>query len=113
MEDVAAMYRGMSHARPVMNGYSGWMPPHYLQLQLDLRNDCVTSLEAVRDGRSIDAVIWRSDPSAAAIDAALGQLWTTASREESADVIVYRQPRIPSAIDPATASCPSQSAIPK
>ena len=106
MEDVAAMYRGISHARPVMNGYSGWMPPHYLQLQKDLRNNCVKSLEAVRDGRSVDAVIWRSDPSATAIDLALGQLWSNATREERADVIVYRQPRSPSSTDPTGISCP-------
>ena len=106
MEDVAAMYRGISHARPVMNGYSGWMPPHYLQLQKDLRNNCVKSLEAVRDGRSVDAVIWRSDPSATAIDVALGQLWSNATREERADVIVYRQPRSPSSTDLTGITCP-------
>ena len=32
------MYRGMSHGRPVVNGYSGWVPPHYVQVQADLRN---------------------------------------------------------------------------
>lgn len=111
MEDVAAMYRGMSHGRPLINGYSGWMPPHYVQLQKDLRNDCVGGLEAVRDGRSVDAVIWRSDPSAAAIDAALRRLWATATREELAAVIVYRQPRSPSSAA-AAISCGGASVLP-
>jgi hypothetical protein len=101
-EDVAAMYRAMTHGRPVINGYSGWTPPHYIPLQADLRRDCVASLEVLRDGRSIDAVIWRSHASAAAVDASLRQLWRNAVREETADVIVYRQPRLPSATDAAS-----------
>jgi hypothetical protein len=31
--DVAAMYRGMSHGRPVVNGYSGYFPPNYAALR--------------------------------------------------------------------------------
>ena len=63
-EDVAAMYRGMTHGRPLVNGYSGWVPPHYVQVQADLRTDCVKSLEGLRGGRSMDAVIWRGQSSA-------------------------------------------------
>lgn len=29
LEDIQAMYRGMFHERPVMNGYSGFFPPSY------------------------------------------------------------------------------------
>ncbi len=41
--DVAAMYRGMSHGRPLVNGYSGYFPPQYgpLRLGLSLRDDDV------------------------------------------------------------------------
>lgn len=28
-EDTAAMYRSTTHGRPVVNGYSGYVPPHY------------------------------------------------------------------------------------
>ncbi|HET9466899.1 MAG TPA: discoidin domain-containing protein [Vicinamibacterales bacterium] len=45
--DVAAMYRQMSHRRPLMNGYSGYFPPHYTALQrgLSLRDpDVLTQL---------------------------------------------------------------------
>jgi len=111
VDDVGAMYRGMSHGRPVVNGYSGFVPPHYVRLQEDLRNDCVNSLEGLRDGRSMDAVIWRSGgASAIALDAALQRLWTSASREETADVVVYRQPRTAPETDPARTSCPGSSA---
>jgi hypothetical protein len=33
---VAAMYRGISHQQPVVNGYSGHFPPHYNVLSLTL-----------------------------------------------------------------------------
>ena len=41
--DVAAMYRSMLHGRPVVNGYSGYFPPHYAALRfgLALRDDDV------------------------------------------------------------------------
>lgn len=41
--DVAAMYRSMSHGRPLVNGYSGFFPPHYpaLRFGLDLLDDDV------------------------------------------------------------------------
>ncbi|RPI57517.1 MAG: hypothetical protein EHM55_01540 [Acidobacteria bacterium] len=34
--DVAAMYRQMSHKRPLVNGYSGYFPPHYAALRFGL-----------------------------------------------------------------------------
>jgi len=41
--DVAAMYRNMSYGRAVVNGYSGYFPPHYAALRfgLGLRDDDV------------------------------------------------------------------------
>jgi hypothetical protein len=41
--DVAAMYRAMGHGRPLVNGYSGYFPPHYAALRfgLGLRDDDV------------------------------------------------------------------------
>jgi hypothetical protein len=107
IDDAGAMYRGIFHGRPVVNGYSGFVPPHYVRLQEDLRNDCVNSLENLRAGRSMDAVIWRSGgASAISLDAALRKLWTGASREEQADVIVYRQPRTAPETDPEKLRCP-------
>jgi hypothetical protein len=47
--DAAAMYRQMSHRRPLVNGYSGYFPPHYAPLQrgLALRDpDILTQLAA-------------------------------------------------------------------
>jgi hypothetical protein len=33
---VAAMYRAMYHGRPLINGYTGYLPPHYAILSLGL-----------------------------------------------------------------------------
>ncbi len=37
-DDVAAMYRGMFHGRPVVNGYSGFFPTSYDMLSVGLAN---------------------------------------------------------------------------
>ena len=47
--DVAAMYRQISHGRPVANGYSGYFPPHYTALRSGLslmEPDVLTHLAA-------------------------------------------------------------------
>ena len=47
--DVAAMYRQMSHRRPLVNGYSGYFPPHYAALRFGLTlrdHDVLTELAA-------------------------------------------------------------------
>ena len=47
--DVAAMYRQMSHGRPLVNGYSGYFPPHYAALRFGLMlrdHDVLTQLAA-------------------------------------------------------------------
>jgi hypothetical protein len=93
VENVQAMYRGMTHGRPVVNGYSGYVPPHFQTLQVDLFKDCVASIDRVRGGRSMDAVIWRDKPGTAATDAGLRKVWPDAVREETPAAIVYHQPR--------------------
>ncbi|HWI19072.1 MAG TPA: hypothetical protein VNT81_15065 [Vicinamibacterales bacterium] len=93
VENVQAMYRGMTHGRPVVNGYSGYVPPHFHQLQLELFKDCVATLDRVRSGRSMDAVIWKNAGAALAIDGQLRSVWPDAIREETAAAIVYHQPR--------------------
>jgi hypothetical protein len=59
--DVAAMYRQMSHGRPVVNGYSGYFPPHYAALRFGLalqEHDVLTELAS----RGItDVIVDRED----------------------------------------------------
>ncbi|MEO5741236.1 MAG: discoidin domain-containing protein [Vicinamibacterales bacterium] len=59
--DVAAMYRQMSHGRPLVNGYSGYFPPHYAALRFGLTlrdHDVLTELAA----RGVTNVIVDREP---------------------------------------------------
>jgi hypothetical protein len=96
-DDVAAMYRGMAHGRPVVNGYSGYVPPHWGYLVFDLDLGCYESLEALRRGRALDVVIWAGTDRARRIDATMLDRWGRAAREEFAGTIVYHVPRMPGA----------------
>ena len=53
--DVAAMYRAMSHGGPLVNGYSGYFPPHYAALRfgLGLRDDDVLTQLAAHGVRDV------------------------------------------------------------
>ncbi len=66
--DVSAMYRAMAHGRPLVNGYSGFFPPHYpaLRFGLDLlEDDVLTQLAShgveyvVVNGNDDREGIWR------------------------------------------------------
>lgn len=64
--DVAAMYRSMSHGRPVVNGYSGYFPPHYAALRFGVsfrEDEMLTQLAA--HGTSHIAVNEDHDPDGA------------------------------------------------
>ena len=93
MEDAPAMYRATAHERRIVNGYSGYLPPHYLLLQNDLKLYCLDSLDALRRGRSLDVIIWRDQPEASHLDAAFTAKWAGASRLETPQLIRYRLPR--------------------
>jgi hypothetical protein len=59
--DTAAMFRSMGHHRPVVNGYSGYVPPHYNLLGISLRlNDGALLAELARD-RSLTVAIDRRE----------------------------------------------------
>jgi hypothetical protein len=94
MDDVAAMYRGMAHGRPVVNGYSGYVPPHWGYLIFDLDFGCYESLDALRRGRALDVVIWTGTDRARRIDATMLERWGRAAREAFAGTIVYHVPRM-------------------
>lgn len=106
LDDAAAMYRGIEHGRPVVNGYSGYSPPHYGYLINDLGMLCLDTLDATRGGRSLDVVIWVGTDEARRIDAASQKQWGGSVREEFAGTIVYHVPRVPPlrsapAVDPS------------
>jgi hypothetical protein len=58
--DVAAMYRQMSHHRPVVNGYSGYFPPHYAALRFGLAMHEPDMLGALASRGVTDVIVDRS-----------------------------------------------------
>ena len=55
--DVAAVYRSLEHGHPIVNGYSGYDPPHYHVLRVGLSlNDGAVLDELARDRGLIVAV---------------------------------------------------------
>ena len=59
--NVAAMYRGIHHGRPVVNGYSGHNPPHYPILAAAIRRGDVSALEYLAAGRAVVVLVHRQD----------------------------------------------------
>jgi hypothetical protein len=58
--DIAALYRSIEHGRPIVNGYSGFSPPHYLVLQVALRYDDLDALRELARGESLTVMIDRT-----------------------------------------------------
>jgi hypothetical protein len=55
------MYRAMRHGLPVVNGYSGYVPPHYHALRLGLEREEPGVLAAIREHGSLLVLL---DPNA-------------------------------------------------
>lgn len=63
--DVLAMFHMTRHGRPVVNGYSGYSPPHYAALTVGLREDART-FDVLRRGGPIAVIVSDSNPAAGA-----------------------------------------------
>jgi hypothetical protein len=60
---VGAMFRSMTHRRPLVNGYSGYIPPHYAILCGSLRRDDPSAIVELARGRTLLMLIAeRNDP---------------------------------------------------
>ncbi|MBA2301299.1 MAG: hypothetical protein H0W08_01545 [Acidobacteria bacterium] len=61
---IGAMYRSMSHRRPIVNGYSGYTPPFYAVLTNFLRRGDPSILTYFATGRPLVVIVHRQlDPS--------------------------------------------------
>jgi hypothetical protein len=56
---IAAMYRAISHRRPLVNGYSGHFPPHFWLLARALRRGDPTTLKYLAAGRPLVVLVHR------------------------------------------------------
>jgi hypothetical protein len=54
--DTAALYHSLYHRRPIVNGYSGFVPVHYRILSLALESGDIDVLDAVRPEAAITVV---------------------------------------------------------
>jgi hypothetical protein len=62
--NIGAMFRSMSHRLPVVNGYSGYIPPHYAILGQSLRRQDPSAIVELARGRRLLIVVGdRNDPS--------------------------------------------------
>jgi hypothetical protein len=57
---AAAMYRSISHRRPLINGYSGHFPPHHALLARALRRGDPTALRFFAAGRPLVVLVHRA-----------------------------------------------------
>ncbi|MQA30868.1 MAG: hypothetical protein GEU82_13720 [Luteitalea sp.] len=69
--DFASIFRSMSHGRPIVNGYSGYAPPHYLPLVHAIRDGRFEALEELASLGPIGVSVDRSRPDAVVTAAAL------------------------------------------
>ncbi len=61
--NIRAMFRSMSHRRPLINGYSGYIPPHFAILGHSLRRKDPSALIELARGRPVQIVLAeRDDP---------------------------------------------------
>jgi hypothetical protein len=73
-DDLGPIYRSMFHGRPIINGYSGYYPPHYLPLVFSIRDRQFSALPEVAHGQSIGIAVNRSSGDAATAEAILGRM---------------------------------------
>jgi hypothetical protein len=63
---TAAMFRAISHGKPLINGYSGYTPPHYTILSMAMKRGDPSALEELARGRPlVIAINDRYDPGGA------------------------------------------------
>jgi hypothetical protein len=66
-EDTAAMFRGIEHGHTVVNGYSGYPPPHYLALRSGLLRGETDVLDALREQGPLLVLVDTSSKDAGAL----------------------------------------------
>lgn len=98
--DTSAMYRGMSHGLPVVNGYSGFPPPHYLALMPGLERQEPGLLGVLRERGPILVFVDRAAPDAEALELLVRAEPDVRSLGEQRGRGVYLLPRRPPTPDP-------------
>ena len=82
--DFAAIFRSLSHGRPIVNGYSGYFPTHYLPFVFAMRDRQFSALGEVSRGHAIGVAVDREGADAVAAERMIGEM-AGVSRVASAD----------------------------
>jgi hypothetical protein len=73
-DDLGPIYRSMFNGRPLVNGYSGYYPPHYLPLVFSIRDRLFSAIPEVAQGKLIGIAVNRSDGDAAVAEELLRRM---------------------------------------
>jgi len=103
-QDTAAFYRSMNHGRPVVNGLSGYFPPHYPVLQLALEEHDDRALHALAAHGPLLVVIDRKSDPEANWRSYISRFAGAASLGSTADRTFFLLPRSPQSAEPELGS---------
>jgi hypothetical protein len=90
--DIAAVYRSIGHGRRVVNGYSGYDPPHYRVLRPALGERDGSILTALRRAEPLAVIVWKADDPGGGWSAFVEEQAGTIRLEETATHTTYLLP---------------------
>jgi hypothetical protein len=93
--DVAAMYRQTQHGLPIINGYSGHTPPHYVILSIALRRHDPSVITELARGRSLVILVKPSFDPGGGIESLVRGLPGIVSHGGSSGGQMYVLPALP------------------
>jgi hypothetical protein len=93
--DVAAMYRQTQHGRPIINGYSGHTPPHYVILSIALRRGDPSVITELARGRSLVILVKQTFDPGGGMEALVRDLPGIESHGGSSGGQLYVLPALP------------------
>jgi F5/8 type C domain-containing protein len=97
--DTSAMYRSMRRGPPILNGASGYAPPHYPLLREVLNNGEFGVLQHLGLNGSLGVAVDRAAPDASGVELAIAHLPGTTLLDQTRHWTRYR---VPQEIDPVT-----------
>lgn len=92
---VAAMYRQTQHGLPLINGYSGHTPPHYVILSAALRRGDPSVITELARGRSLVILVKQTFDSGGSMDSLVRDLPGIESHGGSSGGQIYVLPALP------------------
>ena len=92
-DDSAAMFRSLSHGRPVVNGYSGYDPPEYRRLVQRVAKGDTAAIDDAAAGRTMAIVLNEPIDASSALYRAIAERAESCRRDARVTICVRRVPR--------------------